>query len=138
MSIPCDKTFVLVKGSGSSAWSRSVSSSSSFKNNSLKLAVFFLFVRVRAFISHRSIPCDKTFLLVPSSKLSAKVSFEGHTPTKCKTFTLDITFEWYDIRLSYFDMLIHCDNTFLFVTRPRSVFKVILSPWGPVFFFFTV
>ena len=50
-----------------------------------------------------SIPCDKTILLVPSSRSSVKVnvSFQIDTLVKCKTFTLDITFELYDIGPSY-------------------------------------
>ena len=40
----------------------------------------FLLVSVRAFVFHMSIPCDKTFLLVPSSKSSfkVKVEYQGH------------------------------------------------------------
>ena len=50
-----------------------------------------------------TIPCDKTVLLVPSSisSVKVKVSCQGHTRVKCKTLTLDITFEWYDIGPSY-------------------------------------
>ena len=38
----------------------------------------FWFVRVKVFIFHTSIPCDKTFLLVPSRKSSVKVEYQGH------------------------------------------------------------
>ena len=50
-----------------------------------------------------SIPYDKNFLLTPGSRSSVmvKVSFQGHTRAKCKVFTMDITFEWYDLRPSY-------------------------------------
>ena len=51
-----------------------------------------------------SISCDKTFLLVPSSRSSvkAKISFQGYFHTTYKiVFTLDITFECYDIGPSY-------------------------------------
>ena len=46
-----------------------------------------------------SIPCAKTPLLVPCSRSSVKVkvNFQGHTNAKCKTFTLDINYECYDI-----------------------------------------
>ena len=37
-----------------------------------------LMVRVRTFIFHKGVPCDKTFLLVPSSRLSVKVEYQGH------------------------------------------------------------
>ena len=73
-----------------------------------------------------------TFLWVSSSRSSVKVkvSFQGHTHVKCKIFTLDITFEWYNMGSLY----LICE---FIVTRPfcslqvqghqsRSVFKVIL------------
>ena len=80
---------------------------------------YLLLVRVRAFIFHMSIPCDKTFLLVPSSRSSLKVkfSFQGHTLLKCKTFTLDITFEWNYTGSSY----LTCE---FIVTRPFCLLQV--------------
>ena len=36
----------------------------------------FWLVRLRAVIFHMSIPCDKTFLLVPSSRSSVRVNFK--------------------------------------------------------------
>ena len=66
-------------------------------------------------------------LFLPSFSSSVKVSFQGHICKKCKTFTLDMTFEWYDIGPSY----LICE---FIVTRPfcslqaqchHSVFKVI-------------
>ena len=41
-------------------------------------------VRVRAFIFHMSKPCEKTFLLVPSARSSAKVEYQGHNFQKKK------------------------------------------------------
>ena len=35
-------------------------------------------VRLKALIFHMIIPCDKTFLLVPSSRSSVKVKYQGH------------------------------------------------------------
>ena len=46
----------------------------------------FRLVRIRAFIFHTSIPCDKTFWLVPSSRSSVKfkVKYQGHSFRKKK------------------------------------------------------
>ena len=43
------------------------------------IGYIFWLERVRAFIFHMSIPCDKTFLLVPSLRSSVKVKYQGHT-----------------------------------------------------------
>ena len=77
-----------------------------------------------------SIPCDKTFLLVPSSRLSVKVKvgFQGDMQ-KCKTW--DLTFECYDIGPSYLicEFVMIIPFCFLQVQgyQSRSVFKVILK-----------
>ena len=42
---------------------------------------------------------------------------------KCKTFTLDITFEWFDIEPSYFT----CDQTLMMVPKSRSSVKVSIK-----------
>ena len=54
-----------------------------FVRKSVTLAIFLL-LRVRAFICHMSIPCDKNFLFVPSSRSSVKVKveFQGHNLQK--------------------------------------------------------
>ena len=38
----------------------------------------------RTFIFHMCIPCDKTFLLVPSSRSSVKVKYQGYSFLKKK------------------------------------------------------
>ena len=42
------------------------------------LAIPFKLVRLRAFIFRMSIPCDKTFLWVPSSRSLVKVVYQAH------------------------------------------------------------
>ena len=56
-------------------------------------------VTVRTFIFHRSILCDETFLLVTSSKPSARSRsfFKVILTRNAVLFTLDIIFEWYDM-----------------------------------------
>ena len=80
-----------------------------------------------------SIPCEKTFLLIPGSRstVKVKVSFQGRTHVECKTVTLDVTFEWYDIGPSYLTCEFIVTRLFCslqvegHLSRSRSVFKVI-------------
>ena len=50
-----------------------------FVRKNFYIGHIFWLVRLRAFIFHMSIPCDKTFLLVPSSRSSVKVKYQGHS-----------------------------------------------------------
>ena len=67
---------------------------------------------------------DLPYLLIGNSKglhvphaYSLWYHVQDHTCMKCKTFTFDITFEWYDRAFI-------SDKTFLFVTNSRSAVKV--------------
>ena len=53
-----------------------------FVRNNLNISHIIRLVRVKAFIFHISIPCDKTFLLVPSSRSSVKVKYQGNSIRK--------------------------------------------------------
>ena len=48
-----------------------------FVHKNFNIGHIFWLVRVKAFIFHMSIPCDKSFLLVPSSRSSVKVKYQG-------------------------------------------------------------
>ena len=52
-----------------------------FVRKNFYMGHIFSLVRVRAFIFHVSIPCEKTFLLVSSSRSSVKVEvkYQGHS-----------------------------------------------------------
>ena len=45
--------------------------------NNFYIGHIFWLVRLKAFIFHMSIPCDKTSLLVPSSRSSVKVKYQS-------------------------------------------------------------
>ena len=67
--------------------------------------------RLRAFIFHMSIPCDKTFLLVLSSKASikVKVKYQGHSFRKnghCRGIGVSQT------HLVHFVILLSADHAF--------------------------
>ena len=92
----------------------------------------FWLVRVRAFIFHMSIPCDKTVLLAPSSRTSvkAKVSFHDHTHMKWNFFYIGHNFwiVWHGPLFLTCEFIV----TRLFCSlqvqshQSESVFKVIL------------
>ena len=52
----------------------------SWSAKTFNIGHIFSLVRVMAFVFRMSVPCDKTFLLVPSSRSSVKVKveYEGH------------------------------------------------------------
>ena len=50
-----------------------------FVRKNFNIGHIFWLVRLRAFIFHMSICCDKTFLLVPSSRSSVEVKYQGHS-----------------------------------------------------------
>ena len=78
-------------------------------------------VRVRVIVFHMSIPCDKTFLLVPSSRSSVKVKvkYQDHNFQK-----MAIVGAFVFHKHILFLLIIPCDKTFLLVPSSRSSVKV--------------
>ena len=93
--------------------------------------IILWFLRVRVFTFHTSIPCDKTFLLVTSSKSSArsKSVFKVNFIQKNKTY-IGHNFQMVLLMTFIFDIWIHCEKTFLFLTSSRSSVKVTVSFHG--------
>ena len=108
-----------------------------FVHKNFYIGDIFWLVRVKTFIFNMSIPCDKTFLLVTSSKSSARSrsGFKVIFIKKTQNFDIGHTFWLVRVRTFIFHMSIPFYKTFLLVLSWRSSVKAKVRPCAYKAFF---